>query len=234
MNSNLSVTDLRFVVSRIPRDVRDVMHLYNLVLGGGFIRELIAGGEVRDIDLFGENKNVLRVALEALATLRSDKGYKTRIHNTDNADTLFTEGKLPVQTINRWLYENSDLVISSFDFTVCAAAVWQNHDGTWTSTCHMDFYKDLAARRLVYTHPERNEDAGGSLLRAIKFVKRGYNIQMPSLAGVVARLSVGVRQNAMASDEEGLTKIYAGLLREVDPAIAVDGIDPIDPVSESE
>ena len=41
---------------------------------------------------------------------------------------------------------------------------------------HIDeFYPDLAARRLVYTAPVRDEEAGGSLLRVRKFIERKDN-----------------------------------------------------------
>jgi hypothetical protein len=227
----LSPTDLRFVVSRIPRDVRQLMEKWDLSLGGGFIRELISGGEVKDIDLFGSDKAKLRAALEELRHSREAlKGDRCRIHQSDNADTLFTQGKMPVQVIHRWTYDAHAKVAESFDFTVCSAVLWLNsgNGAEWTSCIHMDFYRDLAAKRLVSTHPVRNEDAGGSMLRIIKFVKRGYNIQMPSLGGVIARLTMDARfDSSIMSDETGRTKVLTGLLREVDPLIAVDGIEPL-------
>lgn len=227
----LSQIDLRFIVSRIPRDVRELMEKWDLSLGGGFIRELVSGGEVKDIDLFGSNKATLQAALKELQIQRqATKGDRCRIHQSDNADTLFTHGKMPVQVIHRWTYDAHAKVAGSFDFTVCSAVLWRNASSgsEWTSCIHMDFYRDLAAKRLVYTHPERNEDAGGSLLRVIKFVKRGYNIQMPSLGGVIARLTMDARfDSTIMNDESGRTKVLTGLLREVDPLIAVDGIEPL-------
>lgn len=224
--TELLTNDLRFVVSRLPRDVRKIMENHGFVLAGGFIRELIAGGEVKDIDLFGTDKSILQLGLHTLETLRTAAGMRCRVHKSDNADTLFTEGRMPVQVIHRWLYQNPADIVASFDFTVCAAAVWCEN-GHWQSAIDNRFYPDLAARRLTYTHPMRSEDAGGSLLRVIKFVRRGYVIQMDSLAGVIARLQMGVKDTAMVTDESGMTKVITGLLREVDPLIAVDGIDPV-------
>ena len=40
----LSTTDLQFVVTRIPKDVRDYMRSSPIWIEGGFIRETISGG----------------------------------------------------------------------------------------------------------------------------------------------------------------------------------------------
>ena len=56
------------------------------------------------------------------------------------------------------------------------------------SLCSGTFYQDLAAKRLRYTRPARNEDAGGSLLRVLKYYQKGYRIPLESFAGVLTRL----------------------------------------------
>lgn len=234
MTSVLNRNDLIFVTARIPTDVRELMHEFGLSLGGGFIREVIAGGEPKDIDLFGPNKERLVYALQELERRRSAQGQRCRIHKTDNADTLITDGRLPVQVIHRWTYEIPAMVVQDFDFTVCAAVVWRsNETGLWTSRCHDNFYADLAARRLVYTSPQRAEDAGGSLLRVIKFVKRGYNIQTVSLGAVVSRLMSAYHWKE-GDGEQHMARVVTGLLKEVDPGFIVDGIDATEPVPEQE
>lgn len=227
--SELSQKDLVFVMSRVPKDVRRLMKEEKLWLGGGFIREVIAGGEPKDIDLFGQSQEQMKTALGKLKASRENEyGSKCRIHSSDNADTLLTEGKYPVQVIHRWIYEKPYQVVDSFDFSVCAAVIYYDENGFIRSAIHNGFYMDLAARRLVYTSPQRNEDAGGSLLRVLKFIKRGYNIQTFSLGAVIARLNAGVRASGVATTEEGMARIYTSLLKEVDPQLVVDGIDVID------
>lgn len=227
----LSSNDVAFVASRIPRDVREWIWENGLSIGGGFIREVISGGEIRDIDVFGSSKEGLRFALRTLKARREQAGYKCRIIETANADTLLTEGRKTVQVIHRWLYESHEKVVPSFDFTVCAAVIWRAHEqgnSAWYSCTHDDFYQDLAAKRLVYTSPDRNEDAGGSLLRAFKFIKRGYNIQSNSLGKVLARLNSVIRPDSWATnDESQMGRVLTGLLREVDPGFVVDGIEPV-------
>lgn len=234
----LSRTDLRFIVSRLPRDVRkELMTSNGLAIAGGFIRETIAGEKPNDIDIFifgqkdaEDSKRILEFVAQSTAMKRSSKVYKT-----GNAFSVFTSNRMPIQFIHRWFYNTPEDILLSLDFTVCQAVVWfDRHDqatgnqGTWKSLCVESFYADLAARRLVYTHPCRDEEAGGSMLRVRKFIKRGYSIQCESLAGVVARLVSAVRGDTSTMEPMFLTKIICGLLREVDPMIAIDGLEPID------
>lgn len=232
MMNTLTKRDLNFVVRRIPRDIRTLMTESNLYLAGGFIRETISGGAVKDIDLFGENKDALKAQAMLLAERRAVK-----LHATDNAITVICPPRLPVQFITRWVFNTPDGLVKSFDFTVCQAAIWfDKATKTWMSQTGEDFYSDLAAHRLVYTFPVREEEAGGSMLRVRKFLSRGYNIQADSLAGVIARLSLGVKQNELplrgdsspAGIEKATALVISGLLREVDPLLIVDGLDPID------
>jgi hypothetical protein len=217
----LSPTDLNYVLRHVPRDVRELMKNHGHFLAGGFIRETIAGGKISDIDLLGPSKEVLRSSAAFLATARAVKA-----HFTDNAITIVAAPRAPVQFITRWLYNEAQPLVESFDFTVCQAVIWWENRG-WASMTADDFYPDLAARRLVYTFPVREEDAGGSMMRVRKFLQRGYTIQADSLGGVIARLANKVRWSE-SHTERDVAKIITGLLREVDPLTIVDGVEPID------
>ena len=220
----LTKEDLRFVVTRLPRDVRDLAKEHGLFIGGGFIREMIAGNKPNDVDLFGPTKEVLGLAAELIAEKRG-----ARIHKTDNAITVLTGSRMPIQFITRWLYSDPHKLLAEFDFTVCQAVIWfDKEDGLWKSATAPTFYPDLAARRLVYTYPQREEDAGGSMLRVRKFLQRGYTIQAPSLGGVIARIARAVNWEKVGDDEQHVGRVIAGLLREVDPLTIVDGLEPID------
>lgn len=220
----LTKQDLRLCVSRIPKDVREIMAKYNLIVGGGFIRSTIAGEKVNDIDLFGPDKQTLELAANQLRYQRNG-----RLHTTENAFTVLSASRIPVQFISKWLYKTAAEVCADFDFTVCQAAIETSDDKTWTCVCSDSFYPDLAAKRLVYTFPQREEAAGGSLIRVRKFLKRGYNIQAYSLAGVIARLMQKVYASSLVDNsEQGLTMVITGLLREVDPLVVVDGLDVVD------
>ena len=225
----LTDNDLRYVVTRLPKDIRELLteHHGKLFVGGGFVRATIAGEEPSDIDLFGHDPTIL----DRIAAILKDRRGGSRIHKSKNAITLITPNRLPIQFITRWTFTDADSLVASFDFTVCQAAIWRHgnkSNSAWRSSISDRFYIDLARRRLVYTRPVREEEAGGSLLRVLKYVKRGYSIQVTSLGDVVARLAAKVRENPMSEDESQLGLVFAGLLREVDPLTVVDGFDVVD------
>lgn len=225
INSELCPTDKRYVVTRLPRDVRELVTSYagRLFVGGGFVRATIAGNETpSDIDLFGTTDAVIESAVEALLLARPD----AKIHRTKNAITVITPNRMAVQFITRWKFDRAPALVASFDFTVCQAAVWRSgtlSNSEWRSCIGSSFYRDLAGRRLVYTSPVREEEAGGSMLRVVKYLKRGYSIQVTSLGAVMARCTAGIGGNEYM---RGLA--IAGRLREVDPLLVVDGLDVID------
>ena len=222
-------SDLRFVAQRLPRDIRELLktHAGKLFVGGGFIRAVIAGEEPKDIDLFGTDA----AWLKAVATGLSAQRPGSKMHESNNAITLLTQDRLPIQFITRWTFSDAVALVNSFDFTVCQAAVWRVPGGNveWRSHVSNRFYVDLAGRRLVYTAPKRQEEAGGSLLRVIKYVRRGYSIQVSSLGAVVARLAAAARASELIdSGELGMGRVFAGLLREVDPLLVIDGLEVVD------
>lgn len=227
--NELTPNDLNYVVMRLPRDIRQLLteHAGKLFMGGGFIRATIAGEQPSDIDLFGTSPELLN----SIATILQTRREGSKIHRSKNALTLLTQDRMPVQFITRWTFDAAEALVSSFDFTVCQAAVWRagpTARSPWKSCTGAAFYSDLAARRLVYTAPVRDEEAGGSMLRAIKYIKRGYTIQVSSLGGVIARLAAKLRDSHMAQTEEGTARVLTGLLREVDPTLVVDGLEVVD------
>ena len=234
MIPELTRNDLRFVVQRLPRDIRDLLseHHGKLILGGGFIRAVIAGETPSDIDLFAHDADFLDSVAKILADRRTGKGDRVKTHKSKNAITVLTADRLPIQFITRWTFTRPAELVKSFDFTVCQAAVWRSGNQSndpWMSEVGENFYVDLAGRRLVYTAPARIEEAGGSLLRVIKYVKRGYSIQVSSLGAVVARLASAVHPDRMGEwNEQEIALIFGGLLREVDPLLVVDGLDVVD------
>lgn len=221
----LSDHDLRYVVQRLPRDVRNLLtqHPRRLYVGGGFIRATIAGETPSDIDMFGDDAAWLLSVAHSLVALRPG----AKMHVTKNAITVLTPDRLSVQFITRWTFPDPQALIRSFDFTVCQAAIWRGgnqSNSPWRSSIDDRFYEDLAARRLTYTSPVREEEAGGSMLRVLKYVKRGYSIQVGSLGAVIARLA----QHPVVLGHVEKSLPIADLLREVDPLLVVDGFDIVD------
>jgi len=212
----LDYQDLKFALLRMPKNLIALMKSEewhnSIYVGGGFIRSIIAREPINDIDLFVKTEKDAELLAYKLAAKKRD------VHKTDNAYTI-RGGNLPVQIIKRWLFQEPKAVSDSFDFTVCCAVIF--YDGTsWDSYCDKRFYIDLASKRLIYRNPVRNEDAGGSLLRVLKYYQRGYRIPLDSLGAVIARLIKDIDTHEQPiKDEFGTAKIITGLLRVVDPAI---------------
>lgn len=220
MKHALTDYDLRHVVERLPRDVRDLLTRFasELFVGGGFIRATVANEEPSDIDLFGVDKESLLAIAQTLHASRDG----SKLHESENAITLLTPNWLPIQFITRWTFKNATELVKSFDFTVCQAAIYRFanvSNAPWLSVCGDRFYIDLAARRLWYTNPVREEEAGGSMLRVLKYTKRGYSIQVESLGRVIARMTKN-KPDHMPWDGH-----FVEQLREVDPLRVVDGLE---------
>lgn len=218
--STLSKYDLHFAVNRLPKVVLEAMKKQGtgMVVAGGYIRSIISGEKVADVDIFSPTKDLAQLIASQMAS-----GKGARLIETDNAYTVLGYG-FPIQFIHRWTFGRPEEVVPSFDFTIARAAFW--YDGNeWQSLCDESFYQDLAAKRLVYCAPQRNEDAGGSLLRVLKFYQRGYRIPLGSLGAVLGRMIADVPEEKF-TDRKGMAKevwegqighVLTGLLREVDP-----------------
>jgi hypothetical protein len=221
--------DAEHVIRRLPKDVREAMKKHGLILAGGFIRSIVAGEEVKDIDLFGQ-LTALQNAAHEIATGRGIDNP----HYTKNAITIVAAPRTPLQFITRWTYgpdaAGVNALLHELDFTVCQAAIWWDVRGCfWRTMCSEAFYEDLAARRLVYTNPQREEEAGGSMMRVRKFLARGYNIQSVSLGAVMARVFSRVEKSDLTKHgERGISRVVTGLLQEVDPLSIIDGVDATD------
>lgn len=216
--SELERMDVIWCVRRLPADVRVLMERRgpDVFLAGGFIRACIATEEVRDVDLFAKSDATAKEMAYELAICRGRKVFVS-----DNAVSV--DGRPSVQFIHRWTFESPAACVASFDFTIASAAIWYE-GGQWKSVAHQRFYADLAAKRLVYLSPDRNEDAGGSMLRLLKFYSRGYRAPLDTVGAVVTRLVGGMRDPETGvqwcnREPHDVAKVLTGLLREVDPSV---------------
>lgn len=230
----LDQMDLSFAVRRIPRKLADLMTApewrAKIMVGGGFLRASVSNEKINDVDVFVQTKEDAKKLADILT---GEKKY----FESANAYTIRGLG-LTVQIIHRWLFEKPEDVSDSFDFTICCAVIW--YDAVWLSFCDDRFYVDLASKRLIYRCPARNEDAGGSMLRVLKYYQKGYRIPLDSLGAVVARMLQGLQVGdgdfgipnskggtvktgcAVANgklDEGLVAKVVTGLLRAVDPLV---------------
>ena len=208
----LNPHDLFWAVRLLPKQVRNQMITYGarLVLGGGFVRSAVSGEKPNDIDLFTQTPEDAKLFADELAV-----GAKRKPYETGNALSVRLFPRHLVQYIHRWTYATPRALIESFDFTIACSALWFE-SGQWTSLIDDEFYSDLAAKRLVYRCPLRNEDSAGSLLRLLKFYQRGFRVPLDSLGSIVARAVKGLDTD---QDERELGKEITLRLRVVDPAV---------------
>jgi len=207
--------DISWAIRRLPRAVRLALESRpsRTFIAGGFIRCAITNESVNDIDILVASEEDAHALVNELAAGK-------RVYKTANASTI--DFRPPVQVIHRWTFDTPYQAVESFDFTIAKAAIWFNGD-KWIGICDPTYYADLAAKRLIYTSPARNEDAGGSMLRVLKFYQRGYRIPLDSLGAVIARLCNGVRDIG-EHGEEDLARLLTGLLVEVDPLLDLEHV----------
>lgn len=254
----LTYHDLQFSLLRTPRPLLALMKepqwAGKIFVGGGFLRSIVAGDPINDVDVFtpsaAEAEQLARELVVArlgrdgthlskvclgdgsepgfakgteLLTESDEEIISRRIYRTPNALTL-PIFQPAIQIIHRWSFKTGFDVADSFDFTCCCAAFWWGQESIvapdlgWHSYCDDRFYPDVAAKRLVYRAPIRNEDAGGSMLRVLKYYQKGYRIPLDSLGAVMARMAMGLTLYHRL-DEKETGRILTGMLREVDPAI---------------
>lgn len=199
--------DVMACARRLPAKVEAVLRLNGsrAFVAGGFIRSVIAGDPINDVDIFCESFEVARDVAMALAEDES------KLHQTSSAFTIRSL-RPTTQVIKKWRGPTADKCIESFDFTIAKAAFWW--DGEWVGICHDDFYAHIGTRSLVYERPSESMDAGGSLLRLIKFSKLGYSVDQKSLADLVCHVikSVDLPKFSAANDADA-SKMVEGLLK---------------------
>ena len=238
--------DVVRILGHLPCDIITLLQREKefCYLAGGYIRAVIANEEPDDIDLIVQSKaDAWRFARQLsesrypalYSTLGSDAANRRWLFETRNAITVISPaGRLPVQFIYRWKYNNPEALLASFDFTIAQAAfVWRTprslHQPRWELLVAPLFYQDLTAKRLRYTQPEREEDEAGSLLRVLKFVKRGYHCAPEELGKVVARLVCKASKRGefnLNCPEKALALELIQSMRRVDPLRIIDRSEP--------
>lgn len=203
--------DVERVTRALPMEIKACMHTLPVFAAGGLIRSLVAKETINDIDLFVSDEATVDQIILKLVNCAS-----ITVSKTENAVTIHGM-RFPVQIIHRWKFATPQECVESFDFTIARAAVWMTKENAWQSACDDRFYQDVAAKRLVYCNPDRHEDAGGSMLRLLKFYSRGYTAPLMDVSSVMARMTHGNDPTKNKVDLQEIAKNYLTLLREVDP-----------------
>lgn len=157
-------------------------------LAGGSLRALQCGDEVSDWDLFVQ-PDINPVGIMSTIYEKAHKPYDAKASENAITGRIKEHGvEHTVQIITRWKFKCLREVLESFDFRMSQAGVVVARSGLLILDWMPGFFEDCAEKRLYYTSPDRTEDPAGSLLRIIKFSRKGWKaIDFCSLAKVVAR-----------------------------------------------
>jgi len=172
------------IAAHLPEDVQRVLKRFpgQLIVAGGFVRDFLTEAKPKDVDLFATSEAVMERAIEDFDMNAVEYGFHTP---TKNTVSFCSPGNPTVQFIKRSYYPTVEELIESFDFTICQSAIYWN--GEWVGICMPGFWEDVCDRVMHYTAPQREEDPGASLLRMVRFARRGYEIPEKDIAKVVGR-----------------------------------------------
>jgi hypothetical protein len=185
----LKPEDFAKVIDKVPSKVKVLMQKYpkELVLAGGFIRDLLVGDSPNDIDIF-VNGNRGAAHAETLAKEFSELAGKP-VQKSDCAFNVKDEYFTQFIHIVQWpdTFDTPYYTVCSFDFTMAQASMFFDQTNGWDSYVTEGFYEDIADRKLRYCYPVNIY--GGKLsplTRAFKFVARGWKIDNNEIAAIVS------------------------------------------------
>lgn len=210
--------DVRACIKVLPQLVVDLMVCRDVVLAGGFIRSIVSGESVNDIDLFFRWPLELETQLEKLKG-----GYAIEQAGNESIWTVLVDG-VKVQLIHRNFFDSMEDSLRTFDFTNSSAAITlikQNGEVRGVGVCHERFYPDVAARRLVFRSPSEGNGCS-SLGRICKFLKRGYEIAPEEMAKVVE--AAVLRAQPDLKGQVSAAKIAAALSGDYPPPEAPEAV----------
>src|SRR5208337_1869740 len=205
---SLEDDDLKRVIYALPEEVLDLMrrHPRETVVAGGFIRAIVAGEPVNDVDVFFAEEKGVR-------SWSDDVGLKYEVKEK-HLLVAPKDDRPEIQLIWRYPYSEPVEIPDSFDYTVVKAAVWfeegesKKKDSKFVGVCHERFYKDLARKMLVWSC-ERDLERAMSIPRLMKYVKYGYSIGPESLAEVITRTCLSLDlTNGFDSIKQQLQEAY--------------------------
>jgi len=100
IDMKLDSQDICWAITRTPKRLVALMKEpewhNNIFIGGGFLRSIVAGEDINDVDVFVKTKKEAEVPAYKLAFEKED------VVATNNAFTV--KGKMPIQNINRCVF----------------------------------------------------------------------------------------------------------------------------------
>ena len=172
-----------------------------ICLVGGFVRDLLLGREILDLDIVVEG-DAIRFARE----LGESWGWEVRAHHHFGTATLIqpTRSKIDFASARSETYEHPGALplvslgtieddLRRRDFSINALAIRLNSDGFGVLIDCFDGVKDLQAGRIRALHSESFFDDPTRVFRAVRYEGRyGFQIEAKDLARIHGVLHQGV------------------------------------------
>jgi hypothetical protein len=211
---NLEEDDIKRVIYMLPEEVREMMkrHPGKVIVAGGFIRALVAGEDIKDLDIFVPSESEAKKWCDEvdIEYEMGDKYLSTEPNEYFNYE---------IQTVWRYPFKEAYEIPEQFDYTVVKCAIWfdpgdKNKSATFVGICHERFYRDLARKALVFCC-ERNAEKIMSIPRLLRYTQYGYSMDPKSMAEVILKTCLGLN----------LTNGFEGAFQQLENAYQPHGDD---------
>ena len=191
----IGYNELVTISRTVDQSILSVLKYYssNLALGGESIRAILMGEEVKEFDIYiKDNQDITpEDVIDYLEEWEQVLPYKLKF------------------VIREFIDIHS--LIAGMDYTIDSAALMYI-DGTWSTYCHDDFFKDNAIKAITCA------EVGGvsSLMKAIGYIKKGYTVNNVELSEILAEVvsSSGIDYE---DSKESISDTYLELLKIINP-----------------
>jgi len=174
------------ILEKLPEDIQK-----KVAIAGGAVRDKLLNAEVKDIDLFVEDKETE----DKLMTFLKENSKEGNV-NTQLANYTY-EGKWLQVIRGKYYNMQTTEVIDSFDFTICMAMITMDHG----LRVGPHFYEGIATKHLrIHNLPFPL----ASLERMQKYIKKGYT----ACNGTILELTKALQRVNLDSDQENTLKFY--------------------------
>lgn len=203
----LEDADLKRIVYSLPEKIIDILkhNPGDAVIAGGYVRAMVQGEHVHDIDIFVHGE---KDAKEILDDVNLGYEKKEKLLQIDDK-------KITVETQVSWHYpyKHPHEILEQFDYTVAKGAVWfeagdKETEAGFKSICHERFYRDLARKMLVKDVDDRPEGLE-SIPRLLKYTGYGYSVEPATLAQIVTETCLSLNlDNGFEGVKKQLEEFY--------------------------
>lgn len=175
-NPIFTVNEYQRVIASIPEHIQEQLKTNDILVAGGFIRDILVDLPVSDLDIFCKTDEIAKTLAEygndGLGVVKTECSY-TVLH-----------GDLKIQYIYCRPFTDPDSLINEFDFTCCGVALkWEG--GYWKYYAVAGFEEDTRDQVLVFRNADYNRGNLGALSRAFKFTARGWFLSQLEMAKIV-------------------------------------------------